>query len=284
MFIVADSGSTKTHWTIIAKDKITESFQTQGLNPYFVNEEMITKEIVENFPQEINPQHIQTVYFYGAGCKVKQTRQVILNGCSVFFSQAQIIIETDLLGAARALFADQEGLVSILGTGANTGIYNGRHISRQIPSLGFALGDEGSGAHLGKLLVIDYLHQQLPDDLSTLFERNFSISRDEIIYSVYKKPTPSKFLANFAPFIHRHRGHPHIQQIIQRSFQSLFENYICKYPDYKKYALGFAGSIAHSFKAELEIKAHENGLSIVQIIKDPMKKLAEFHLEAEKKK
>ncbi|MFO7844599.1 MAG: ATPase [Bacteroidales bacterium] len=278
MFIVADSGSTKTNWTIIDKGGVIHLFRTNGFNPYFVNHEIITKELTLHFPHGVNQDKVQNIYFYGAGCSSEQTKQIIYKGCSDFFTRAEITIESDLLGAARAVFSNQKGIITIMGTGSNTGTYNGKAISRQINSLGFALGDEGSGAHLGKLFIIDYLHNHLPEDLQSEFEKNYALSNAEIIYSIYKKPLPSKFLASFTPFIIEKKKHPHLKNLIQQSIQELFEKYICKYPDYKNYSLGFAGSVAHYLRSELEYTAKVYGINIRKIIKDPMKKLVEYHL------
>jgi glucosamine kinase len=282
MFIVTDSGSTKTNWTIINKDNIIHSFKTNGLNPYFINSEAITKELSLNFPKEVDQNQIQNIYFYGAGCSSQQTKQIIFNGCNDFFKRAKIINESDLIGAARALFLNQEGIVAIMGTGSSTGIYNGKIITHQINSLGFALGDEGSGAHLGKLLLIDYLHHNFPEDLKKLFENKYTLSKDDIIYSIYKKPSPSKFLASFAAFIIENKNHPYIKSLIQKSIQELFEKYICKYPDYNKYSLGIVGSVGYHLKTALEQTAQIYGVKIAQIIKDPMKKMIDYHIKSKK--
>ncbi len=283
MFIVADSGSTKTNWTIMDKGSVIYSFRTNGFNPYFINSATISQEIMHNFPDTINQEKIQNIYFYGAGCSSPQTKQIIFEGCNDVFPGSKITIESDLLGAARAVFFNQRGIIAIMGTGSNTGIYNGETITHQINSLGFALGDEGSGAHLGKLLIINYLHNHLPEDLIKNFHKNYTLSSADIIYSIYKKPSPSKFLASFTPFIIKNKNHPFVKKLIQQSIQELFEKYICQYPDYQNYSLGFVGSVAHSLKSELEDTAQIYRINITKIIKDPIKKLVEYHIETEDK-
>ncbi|MGC9374103.1 MAG: hypothetical protein ACP5DQ_03565 [Bacteroidales bacterium] len=283
MIIVADSGSTKTNWSVIDKGSVIYSFRTNGFNPYFMNSATISQEIMHNFPDTINQEKIQNIYFYGAGCSSPQTKQIIFDGCHDVFPGAKITIESDLLGAARAVFFNQRGIIAIMGTGSNTGIYNGETITHQINSLGFALGDEGSGAHLGKLLMIDYLHNHLPKDLIKNFHKNYTLHSDDIIYSIYKKPSPSKFLASFTPFIIKNKNHPYVKKLIQQSIQELFEKYICQYPDYQNYSLGFVGSVAHSLKSELEDIAQIYRINITKIVKDPIKKLVEYHIETEDK-
>lgn len=283
MIIVADSGSTKTNWSVIDKGSVIYSFRTNGFNPYFINSATISQEIMHNFPDTINQEKIQNIYFYGAGCSSPQTKQIIFEGCNDVFPGSKITIESDLLGAARAVFFNQRGVIAIMGTGSNTGIYNGETITHQINSLGFALGDEGSGAHLGKLLMIDYLHNHLPEDLIKNFHKNYTLSSADIIYSIYKKPSPSKFLASFTPFIIKNKNHPYVKKLIQQSIQELFEKYICQYPDYQNYSLGFVGSVAHSLKSELEDTAQIYRINITKIVKDPIKKLVEYHIETEDK-
>ncbi|MDY6800992.1 MAG: ATPase [Bacteroidota bacterium] len=277
MFIVADSGATKTNWSIIDKGSVIYSFRTKGFNPYFINSTTITQELTHTFPEDINQEEIQCIYFYGAGCSSSQTKQIILKGCNNFFPRAKITIESDLLGAAKAIFLNQKGIIAIMGTGSNTGIYNGKLITHQINSLGFALGDEGSGAHLGKLLMIDYLHNNLPRDLKIDFEKKFALSNTDIIYSIYKKTSPSKFLASFTPYIIEKKNHPHVKNLIQQSIQELFEKYICKYLDHKNYSLGFVGSVAYYLKPELKHTAQIYGINIKKIIKEPTEKLIEYH-------
>jgi len=283
MIIVADSGSTKTNWSVIDKGSVIYSFRTNGFNPYFMNSATISQEIMHNFPDTINQEEIQKIYFYGAGCSSPQTKQIIFEGCNDVFPGSKITIESDLLGAARAVFFNQRGIIAIMGTGSNTGIYNGETITHQINSLGFALGDEGSGAHLGKLLIINYLHNHLPEDLIKKFKENHTLSSADIIYSIYKKPSPSKFLASFTPFIIKNKNHPFVKKLIQQSIQELFEKYICQYPDYQNYSLGFVGSVAHYLKSELEYTAQVYGINITKIVKDPIKKLVEYHTETKNK-
>src|SRR6056297_3012874 len=154
MFIVADSGSTKTNWTIIDKGRIIHFFRTNGFNPYFVNHQTITKKLTLQFPHEVNIDQVQNIYFYGAGCSSKQTKKIIFKGCSDFFTQAKIIIENDLLGAARAVFFNQKGIITIMGTGSNTGTYNGAIISCQSNSLGFAFDHAAIVGPLRRLLLL----------------------------------------------------------------------------------------------------------------------------------
>ncbi len=279
MFIVADSGSTKTIWALVENGKTIQTFKTKGLNPYFVNSGEIFKTLTLEFPPDKIQNKVHHVYFYGAGCSSDNMKQIIFNGLKKYFINSEIEINTDLLGAARALFKKEKGIAAIIGTGSNTGAYNGRAIVQSIKSLGYALGDEGSGAHLGKLLITDYLHDDLPQGLQEKFETEYALSKDDIIYSIYKKPFPSKFMASFATFLNDNKNHPHIKNLINKSLQQLFEKYICRYPNYKNLNLGFVGSVAYYIQPELEAMAKYYGIKITQVIKEPLKGLVEFHLQ-----
>lgn len=277
MFIVADSGSTKTKWATIENGETKQTFITKGLNPYFVNSDEVYKELVLKFPENENRNKVQTIYFYGAGCTADDMKQIILKGLEKFFKSAEIIIDSDLMGAARALFFNRDGIVTILGTGSSTCVYNGEKITKTIKSLGYALGDEGSGAHLGKLIITDYLHNDLTNDLKNKFDQKYLLTKDQILFDVYKKPYPNKYLASFTSFLNENKDHPYIQELIQNAFYALFDKYICKLPDFKKYNLGFVGSVAHVFKSELESTAKKFDVKVQQVIKDPVEMLTEYH-------
>lgn len=277
MFIVADSGSTKAKWAFVENGETRETFITKGLNPYFINSDEVYKELTLKFPENKNSDKVQSIYFYGAGCSAEDMKQIILKGLKKFFKRAEIIIESDLLGAARALFYNRKGLVAILGTGSSTCFYDGEKITTIIKSLGYTLGDEGSGAHLGKLIITDYLHNDLSNDLKNKFDHKYRLTKDQILFDIYKKPQPNKYLASFTNFLNENKDHPHIQKLIQNAFYDLFNKYICKFHDFKKYNLGFVGSVAHVFKLELESTAKKFDLKIDQVIKDPLEMLIEYH-------
>ena len=169
MILVADSGSTKTDWVLIDNKKITTSFHTRGFNPYFTTAEKLHADLLQELPNELIPINITQVVFYGSGCSLPEMKNLIHLGLKKIFSQSEIEIEHDLLGAARALFKDATGIALILGTGANTCLYNGKEIVKNIPSLGFILGDEGGGDYLGKLFITELLYNNLPKDISSEF-------------------------------------------------------------------------------------------------------------------
>jgi N-acetylglucosamine kinase-like BadF-type ATPase len=278
MILVADSGSTNTDWIILDQGKITLSFKTKGFNPYFTTSEEVFAEIKSQTPKEIGINGISNIYFYGSGCSSEDMNNVILNGLSQYFTNSVIEINHDLLAAARALFLNESGIAVILGTGANTCMYNGKDITKNIPSLGFILGDEGGGDYMGKLFITDFLYGNLPEDISTDFSKKYKLSKDEILQKVYKENYPNRFLASFTEFILIHSSNSYINNIIKKTFRDLFKIHICKYKDYQEHKIRVTGSIGYHFRKQLIEVAAEFNSEIDLIEQNPILRLAQFHI------
>ncbi len=278
MILVADSGSTNTDWIILDQGKTTLSFKTKGFNPYFTTSEEVYGEIKSQTPKEIDINAITNIYFYGAGCSSEKMNKIIQNGLNQYFTNSVIEVNHDLLAAARALFLTESGIAIILGTGANTCIYNGKEITENIPSLGFILGDEGGGDYMGKLFITDFLYGNLPDDISNDFLKSYKLSNDELLHKVYKEPYPNRFLASFTEFILSHSSNTHINDIIKKTFRDLFKIHICKYKDYNSQKIRVTGSVGYHFKKQLFEVASEYNLKIDLIEKNPISRLAQFHI------
>jgi len=276
MILIADSGSTNTDWAILKKSE-TFRFQSIGLNPYFLNEEQITNAILTNFPIEINPAEIQQIYFYGSGCGSDKTKPIIYNALNKLFLKSTIKIDTDLMAAAKALFFNQKGIAAILGTGSNSCLYDGQQIIENLPSLGFILGDEGGSIHMGKLLITDYLNDQIPKDLHKILSSQFSLNQEVILSRLYKEPYPNRFLSSFGGFLHKNIQSEYIQTLIKKSFSSFLEMYICKYTNYKNYPLRITGSTGFFFKDQLIHTAQPLGIHIDEVIQKPIDKLIIYY-------
>ncbi|OFX18644.1 MAG: hypothetical protein A2041_04745 [Bacteroidetes bacterium GWA2_31_9b] len=279
MILIADSGSTKTDWVLIDNEKVIASYTTQGLNPFFKKSSEISEIIKPVFTDQKINESVEKIFFYGAGCSSEQMKEVIFNGIKPIFSTSEINIETDLLAAARALFKNDQGIAVILGTGASTCLYNGTEIIQNIKSLGYVFGDEGGGDHLGKLFITDFLNNNLSDDIKEKFENTFHLSKDDILRKVYREPLPNSFLASFCEFISNNSEHKQIDSIIKKSFNQLFKNHICKYPEYKKYKIRVLGSTGFYFEKQLKEIAAEFKLKIDLILKNPIKELVDYHLK-----
>lgn len=275
MILIADSGSTKTHWKLLGPDNTLETFYTKGLNPYFADESVFSK--VLNNDLDIQKTEIKELHFYGSGCGTKGKVSFVKNHLKSFFSTAKIFVYGDLFGAARALLGYQKGIACILGTGSVSCVYDGKKITEGIPSLGYIMGDEGGGVTLGKELLKAYFYKKLPDNLHQAFEENFSITREEMLDKVYHHPAPNAYLASFSKFIRSYQQEPFIHDLVYRCFKDFFVNHVIVYHGYKELPLVFTGSVSSNLKDILAEVAEEFGTSVSRIMKEPMDGLVEFH-------
>lgn len=276
MILIADSGSTKTDWRLISNSIEISQHITKGLNPYHLSETQISEEVFV-LSKKIDAAKISALFFYGAGCSTETKKQNVKNALQKIFVNANIEVEHDLLAAARATCLNEKGMAAILGTGANSCLFNGKEIIENIPSLGYLLGDEGSGAYMGRKLLIQYLQQELPKDLMEAFKKNYPFSLEQILDSVYKLSMPSRYLASFAPFLLQHKNHPHIRLLIENAFQLFFTRYICKYTNYHTLPLHFVGSVAFYHHEALQYVAEKNNVRIGKIIEKPIAGLVLYH-------
>lgn len=222
MILIADSGSTKTDWRLISEKEEVKSVSTPGINPFYQTEEEIENQISTLLYPELMGFSVKKIFFYGAGCAFEDKKQIVKNAISVSFPKAQIEIESDLLAAARGLFLKEKGIACILGTGSNSCFYDGKNIIHNVSPLGFILGDEGSGAVLGKKFAADCLKNQLPEKLKDKFLKQYDLTPAQIIESVYKKPFPNRFLAQFTRFLSENIAEPSIYNIVFDSFTEFF--------------------------------------------------------------
>ncbi|MFI5149643.1 MAG: N-acetylglucosamine kinase [Bacteroidia bacterium] len=280
MILIADSGSTKTEWRLVDKQNHILSSTGQGLNPFFHTPENLnalvgseTKELTAN-----KDLHDLQVFFYGSGCGSEQNKARLRQAIQLNFRQASIEVESDLLGAARALWNKKEGITAILGTGMSSCVYNGSEIILQQPSLGYILGDEGSGADLGKNLIRDYLNGDLPSTLKTAMESRFQPGIGDILTKVYREPLPNRFLASFSKFIYQNLKEQYCVDLVSERFRKFFEQHIIRYPGYKALHISFCGSVAFWFSNILRAVAEEKGIVIDRIVETPMAGLCLYHL------
>lgn len=280
MILVADSGSSKTDW-LGYKDGKTISFSTQGINPYFLNAQDIFK-IISRVPmQEEIAKEVREIYFYGSGCSSPDKHEVISNGLSLFFTNAYISVENDLIGSAYATCGDKKGLVCILGTGSNVSYFDGTSTSDSNYGLGYILGDEGSGSYFGRKMITSYLYKQMPEDLRLLFERQFDADRETVITNVYQKPFPNTYLAGFSRFMYDRRDHPFINKILADGFQEFIDINIKDFKNYKTLDCHFVGSVAYYYQDLLKETCEKNGLHIGKILQKPIEGIYKYILKKE---
>ncbi len=277
MILIADSGSTKTTWKLVAENGEVITIPTSGMNPFFRTTDEMATELEEKLvPVAGNVEH---VFFYGAGVVNEEKGAIVSRAISRFFSSAKIETYSDLLGACRALFGKSAGIACILGTGSNACVFDGEKIAAHVSPLGFILGDEGSGAVMGKHLLGDYFKEVMPADLRRIFAEKYHLSRDEALNRVYREQRPNHFLATFVPFLSENLQHDYCRQFVMQNFKSFVERNIQKLPGYLEFQIGFAGSVAWHFSEIMKTVLAEKGIENAKFLKDPIDGLVRFHAE-----
>ncbi|MBE9465697.1 N-acetylglucosamine kinase [Dyadobacter subterraneus] len=279
-YLIADSGSTKTDWLVATTGKTPFRLHSGGLNPFYQTKEEVT-EVLEKEVLPFITSPIDQIFFYGAGCADKVTSRPIYDALVDSVPSAEIIeVASDMLAAARGLCGNKPGIACILGTGANNAFYDGNKIAHSIGSLGFWLGDEGSGSYLGKTLLVNFLQNELPQDLHEQFEETYpGTNRLFVLEKVYRQPFPNRYFATFSEFISKNIQHPFITKLVQDAFILFTEKYILKHQDAEKYPIHFTGSIAFYYREILKTVLESKGLQVGKIAKSPMETLYEYHLQ-----
>lgn len=275
MILIADSGSTKTAWTLV--EKADNVIKTDGINPVFMNSGCVEEILRSQLLPQLGEQAIVTeIYFYGAGCASAEKNNLVKQALQNVFGNIKIEIASDLLGAARGLCKHQSGIACIMGTGSNSCLYENGNISWNVPALGFILGDEGSGAVLGKLLMGNLFKNQLPDVVKQDFEQTYGLTMMDVIEKVYRTPLPNRFLASFGPFISKHINQPAVYNMVYDALESFIVRNVKQYP-YTTLPVYFTGSIAFYFADILNQLADKHGFTIGRIDQDPLQGLVKFH-------
>lgn len=274
-YIIADAGSTKTDWATIVDGKVCKRMAGSGINPSVMSEDEIRKAVVE-VSQLFTDASPDAVYFYGAGCKAEVAHKVE-KVISAIAKSTHIYIYTDMLGAARSVLADSAGVVCILGTGSNSCLYDGIRIVGNVSPLGYILGDEGSGASLGRMLVGEVVKGSLMHLKDSFFDE-YNLNEPTIIERVYRGSYPNRFLASFAPFLFKHRKDEKVKQFIVNEFKRFVERNVSHYSR-TDLPVCFVGSVAWWFKDELTIAINESGYKLGTILQSPLEGLLGFHAE-----
>jgi glucosamine kinase len=276
MILIADSGSTKTNWCLVDATNNSISFHTEGYNPYFVDTSYISNSLHAHLPGAMQTEAVKEIHFYGAGCASGKD-DIIQAALQAVFSNAQIHIAMDLLAAARALLGSTPGFAAILGTGTNTCLYDGQTIVQNIDSLGFVMGDEGSGAAIGKKLLADYMRGYMPSSIQKLFWEAYQLGPTELMHTIYALPLANRYCAGFCNFISDHIQNEYLRGLVKTCFKEFFTNLVSKYPGYAAYTFNSVGSIAYHFKTILEEVSRDYGMRTGHIILSPMHGLVEYH-------
>ena len=277
MNIIAESSSTRTEWVITQGREIIEHAFTTGLNPFFQTRREISHSIRLELPEAFFRRRWNHVHFYGAGCSTQEKRKIMESSLVAQF-KTPVTVESDLLGAPRGLLVHKPGLACILGTGSNSCLYNGSEIVRNVAPLGYILGDEGSGAYLGKTLIADMLKDLAPVSLTRAFYEKFMVTPNVLMDDVYSNPLPSRALSRYSTFLAEHLDNPYVYNMVYSAFMLFFERNISQY-DYNGQELCFVGSTGTIFKDILLKVAADFGVEISKIIRYSMPGLVEYHAD-----
>ena len=280
MILIADGGSTKCNWCLLDDSLTRVYFNTEGYNPDFMDTAAIAASLSQNLPETLPREQVREVHFYGAGVSSAQKAEVIAAALRQLFPKAKATVTEDLLAAARALLGRKPGFAAILGTGTNSCLYDGQHITYNVDSLGYFLGDEGSGSYFGKRLLRDYLRGLLPDGLQDSFRDTYSLgSRNDILDRLYNQPLPNRFLASFAKFAYDHNNSSYCRDIVLEGFETFFQNLVLHYPRFQEYSFNCVGSVGYNFRDVLTQVAKTHGMEVGKIIRSPIDDLVTFHEE-----
>ena len=278
MKLIADCGSTKIDWCLVENGKVVKQVFTTGMNAVMLTEEEMAQRIAtELMPELGSAEGITAVYFYGAGCISPEVCNNVASAIRKSIPAPVIDVATDLLAAARALCGHSAGIACILGTGSNSCYYDGEMIQDNVSPLGYILGDEGSGAVLGKILLGDVLKNQLPKELCEKFLNQYELDRMTIIKRVYREPQANRFMASVTPFLIQNIEHPAVHALVLNAFKAFFVRNIQQYDGYDLLPAGFIGSIAYYYRDVLTEAAEACGCKVGTIIKSPMEGLIDFH-------
>lgn len=283
MILIADSGSTKTSWILVKDRKIIFQFESEGYNPCYNSKEEITTSLRKCLPYGYDWENTTLIAFYGAGC-YEDKYHIIEEALQPLFPSAKFDIAMDLTASARALLGNNPGFAAILGTGTNSCLYDGKIITRNIDSMGFLLGDEGSGAYMGKRLIGDYIRGHMPDVVRKSFYDTYKLLPDELIDHVYSNPMPNRYCASFTHFLSEQNiDHEYNNKVITDCFRDFFRNIVVHYPNYNDYSFNCVGSIGWVFRDTLIKVAKEFGMTTEKIVRSPMEGLIEYHQDLKKR-
>jgi glucosamine kinase len=277
MILIADSGSTNTNWCLADEqsDSPLTECHTSGINPFYQNKRTILHLLQKEFTLKINKP--ARIYFYGAGCSGEDAKNIVDEPLQKYFHPEFLSVESDLMAAAHSLCQHDEGIACILGTGSNSCYYNGKEITRHVPSLGYILGDEGSGADIGRRLVSDILKKQLPSSITERFYITYAFTPEQILEHVYKNPFPNRFLARYTTFVAENIAEPSLHNLVKNGFNKFFHRNIRQYPQAHDQPVHFTGSIAFFFQDILKESAAECGFRTGIITRSPMAGLIKYH-------
>lgn len=278
MIAIVDGGSTKCDWVLVDElGKTLFKTETIGFNPNIIDAHLIPSEIQKNSQLSEVKNKIDHIFFYGSGCGVEANRIKVKEAFTSVFPNAEILVKEDLTAAAYAAYRGKPAIICILGTGSNSCYFDGQEIRRDLPSLGFLIGDEGSGSALGKLLVKNYFMKKMPQDLHDEFQSEYRLQIEDVLHNMYHNPRANAYLADFSRFIVARKKHPYLQHLVFEELKNFLDYQVLPYEESKNVEINFIGSIAYFYKDILRSAAADFHLQIGQIVQKPIESLVEYH-------
>ncbi|MBO4263980.1 MAG: N-acetylglucosamine kinase [Bacteroidales bacterium] len=281
MILLADSGASKTDWACVSRENDEKYlFTSQGYNPNYITGDQIVADLQACMPAGFPVDRVQEIYFYGAGVTPLQYPFMEQTLLRVFTKATKVFIAMDTLASCRALLGTKPGFAAILGTGANSCLYDGRNEGLNIDSCGFILGDEGSGANIGKRLITDYIRHNMPENVYKLVGEKLGKNNDELLDQIYTRPFPNRFCAQYARFVQDNFDtDPYFPELVKEGFRMFFDKVVTHYPDYKSYKFNAVGSVAFFHRRYLEEVCAEYGMEVGVLMRAPMEGLIKYHIE-----
>lgn len=273
--LIIDAGSTKTEWIVLDEGRVVDRFTLGGYNPNY-NEPIVLLDLLyrdlKNFPA------VDAVYYYGSGCGSEANREAAAQFLRVRFEEAaEVVVTHDLMAVCHAVLGHDKGIACILGTGANSCLYDGKEIVDQAVSLGYLVGDEGSGCYLGRKVVRAYFYDLMPPELKLLFEQTYHLEIKDFIDNVYHQTGASKYLAGFAKFAGDHQEHPFISQLVKGCFQEFVQVFVLRYSEAPSLPVSFVGSVAYHFQPLLRECLEAEGLTLDRVCQAPAEGLVRYY-------
>ena len=274
MRLIIDAGSTKMEWILLDGNVVKQRFYTEGFNPNYSP----VQDLVEICRGASLPNgNIHFIHYYGTGCGNEQNCQAIKEVFQNQFPDADIYVTHDLMAACHAVLGHEKGIACILGTGSNSCLYDGENIIEKAVSLGYLVGDEGSGMHIGRQVVRAYYYGFMPEDLCQKFEETYHLEFKDFIDKVYHQPLPSRYLATFAKFAGENRMHPFIKSLVKGCFKAFIEAFVLRYEGCKSLRVSFVGSVAFHFQDILKESLADYGLALGEIMQAPAEGLIRYY-------
>lgn len=278
MIAIVDGGSTKCDWVILSPNgSFKLKTETIGFNPNIIQIDLIPKEIMKNQDLSQLQSSVTQVFFYGSGCGIAENKAVVEQQLKKVFTNAKIVVSEDLTAAAYAAYRGVPAIVCILGTGSNSCYFDGTNVRSDLPSLGFLIGDEGSGSALGKHLLRRFFMKKLPADLHQDFVDTYNLSIEEAIKNMYHNPRANAYLASFNQFIAERKLHPYLQNLVFDEMKNFLDYHVLPYKEAKEAEINFIGSIAYVYEDSLRAAAAELNLRVGTIVQRPIESLVNYH-------